>query len=358
MPPDPDEPPADAASPEKVERIAHEFREAGQPYARVTVVRREPPVSANVGDRALVTTDGELIGWIGGAACAQSVVIEAAADALSAGEPILVGLAPDPDDVDRPGLESYPLTCHSEGTLELFVEPVSPAPKLAVVGDSPIARTLARLAGELTYDVTLAAARPADVPDHVEGVSTADADLPAVLGDAAYVVVASMGSADEVALAAALQSNPSYVGLVASDERRDDVAAVVAERLDVDPDAVVDAVTTPAGLDVGAKTAEEIAVSVLAELVAVHRGAGGPIPLAVADPDLTGDASAEGGELEAESEAETAVDPVCGMEVVVDEAAETVEHEGTTYHFCGPGCADAFKADPGRYVDTEMTASG
>jgi xanthine dehydrogenase accessory factor len=348
--PPPDGAPADAASPEKVERVAHEFREAGRPFARVTVVRRESPVSANVGDRALVTPEGDLIGWIGGAACAQSVVVEAAADVLRGGEPVLVGLSPDPDDVDRPGLESYPLTCHSEGTLELFVEPVAPADRLVVVGDSPIARTLARLGSELSFEVTLASEDDETASGGVRTV-TID-DLSDALEGATHVVVASMGDADERALAAALRSTPAYVGLVASEERRDAVAAAVADRLAVEPQRVVDAITTPAGLDLGAKTAEEIAVSVLAELAGVRRDVEGPIPLEVGDPrGIVNESEREATPTDGSEGGETVVDPVCGMDVAVGEAAATASHGGETYHFCGAGCADAFKADPGRYVD-------
>lgn len=388
---------ADAAAPETVDRLAREYAAAGRPFARVTVVRREPPVSANVGDRAIVTPDGDLVGWVGGAACAKSVVAEEAAAALAGGEPRLVGLAPDPETIDRPGLESYPMTCHSGGTLELFVDPVTPVPRLVVVGDSPIATALARLAGETTYHVTVATDREgpgaagtgpgadetgpgADeavpgvdepVPGADETVSASDeAAVRAAADGARHVVVASMGEYDEVGVAAALRSGASYVGLVASDERRDEVADAVGARLGVDPGSVVAALTTPAGLDVGARTPEEIAVSVLAELVAVRRGADGPIPLEAGDPtaldvggddegpegardrgapDTAPDHAADGGD------ADTVVDPVCGMDVVVREAAATVEHGGRTYHFCGQGCADAFADDPERYLEEVAT---
>jgi xanthine dehydrogenase accessory factor len=353
-----------ATSPAKVEQAAAAFDRQGRPYARVTVVRREPPVSATVGDRALVTPDGDVVGWIGGAECAQSVVIEEATAALAEGEPVLVGLAPDPDDVDRPGLEAYPMTCHSGGTLELFVEPVTPVPRLVVVGESPIAQALARLAGELTYEVTVATGDGHDreMPGASRTVAAADAETIATAIDGAeYVVVASMGEYDERGVVAALQAGASYVGLVASDERRGEFAASVAPRLDVDPETVADALTTPVGLDIGARTPEEIAVSILAELVGLRRGVDGPIEFAVADApieDVEGAAEPDQAEDERNTGDETVVDPVCGMDVVVGEAAATVAHDGETYHFCGQGCADAFADDPGGYLDGEVTSSG
>lgn len=353
---------ADAASPEKVEQVAAEFDAEGRPYARVTVVRREAPVSANVGDRALVTAEGEIVGWIGGAGCAQSVVTDVASEALETGEPALVGLAPDPEDVDRPGVEAYPMTCHSGGTLELFVEPVSPVPRLVVVGESPIASALARLAAELTYEVTVVADESDDTESPGATLDAADAEsVAAAIEGAEYVVVASMGEYDELGVAAGLRAGASYVGLVASDERRDETATAVADRLDLDTETVLEAVTTPAGLEIGAQTAEEIGVSILAELVGLCRDVEGPIAFEAADASGVGGRATGHRQSQADADtepSETAVDPVCGMDVTVGEAAATVEHHGETYHFCGQGCADAFGDDPERYLDTDVAASG
>lgn len=339
---------ADAASPEKVEALARQFDERGHPYAKVTVVRREAPVSANVGDRALVTANGEVVGWIGGAACAQSVVVDVATEALETGEATLVGLAPDPDTVDRPGVESYPMTCHSGGSLELFVDPVVPTPRLVVIGDSAVSRALTGLAGALTYQVSVVtdADAPESGADEVVDVGVPDA-LAESVEQAWAVVVASMGEYDHRSLAAALRADPAYVGLIASDERHEALTDEVAVELGVDPETVREAVTTPAGLDIGAQTAEEIAVSVLAELVAVRRGAD-------VAPDRAATSLPEGRAAHvANGDRERAIDPVCGMDVVVQDAAANVEHDGDTYHFCSEGCAAAFETEPGKYLDAQ-----
>ena len=359
---------AEAASPEQVDRLATAYRDAGRPFATVTVVRREPPVSANVGDRAVVTEDGELHGWVGGASCAQSIVIDEATAALERGEPTLVGLAPDPDEVDRPGLDAYPMTCHSGGKLELFVDPVLPTPRLVVVGDSAIAKALVGLAGTVAYDVTVVTdsdtdPEPDDFPSADEVLSVSDTEaMAAALDDAAAVVLASVGTYDDAGLAAALDTDVPYVGLVASDVRRAELADDVADRLGIEPDTVVDAVSTPAGLDIGAQTPEEIAVSILAELVAVRRGVVEPEAATV---DLDGATEAErehdhgaphdqNGD---EDDRETAVDPVCGMDVTVAEAT-SVTLDGETYHFCCEGCADAFESDPESYRDGGVPTRG
>jgi len=374
-----------AASAAAVERRAAELAAAGRPFARVTVVRREPPVSANVGDRAVVTPDGALTGWIGGAACAQSIVVREARAAIADGEPRLLGLAPDPSTVDRPGLESYPMTCHSGGTLELFVDPVVPTPELVVVGDTPIARALVDLTAGLDYRVTLVTDDPGDADvggtrpgDGVEaGEATVHRRLAAAeataddLAGAAFVVVASQGDADERALEAALRADVPFVSLVASRRRGAELAERVAARLDRDPDPVASRIKHPAGVDVGAETPEEIAVSVLAELIAVRRGKTDSVD-AVVSGDVGGTVAAgRGGDIArgdvghadtgqgdtghsghadaAEAadadggDGDVAIDPICGMEVVKDEAAATVERDGETYYFCGQGCADAFE---------------
>jgi xanthine dehydrogenase accessory factor len=355
---------AEAASPADVERLARRFDAEGRPYARVTVVRREPPVSATVGDRAIVTADGELRGWIGGVACAQSVVTREATAAIRRGEPAFVGLAPDPDTVARPGLKAFPMTCHSEGTLELFVDPVVPVPRLVVVGDSPLSRVLVRLASQLTYDVTVVAGGDAERFPGADRVRPHDDE--SSFADASFVVVASMGDIDETGVEYAVRAGVPYVALVASEKRAETLFETVAGRLGADAETVAEAVTAPAGLDIGAKTPEEIAVSIVAELVEVRRSgrvetvaratesAEGSDAVSSADPVSDAGEAATSDESTTGTEADAAVDPVCGMDVAVGEAAATVTFEGETYHFCGQGCADAFEDDPGRYLDAEV----
>ncbi|MFC5971690.1 XdhC family protein [Halomarina salina] len=330
----------------------------GEPFARATVVRREAPVSANVGDRALVTSDGSLHGWIGGVACAQSTVVSEAQAAIADGEPRLVGLAPDPADVERPGLEAYRMTCHSEGTLELFVEPVVPATRLLVVGDSPIARSLVRLASELAVQVTLVDpdGGDADVPGSTTRLTTLDPErIAASVGPGPLVVVASMGQYDARGVAAGLLADAPYVGLVASEVRAADVAERAAGLLGRDPETVREAVSSPAGVDIAAHTAAEIAVSILAELVDVRSASG---TVAVADPERDHESSdetaTEGADGNADEEPHR--DPVCGMTVDPD-GAPSVAHDGETYYFCCAGCADSFRADPAAYLDGQGQAA-
>ncbi len=281
---------------------AARLAEQGRTYALATVVSVERPASTRRGDRALITPDGALAGWVGGA-CSEPIVVREALRALAAGEPRLVRIGP-------PGREQEPAadvvlaesSCASEGTVEVLIEPVLPSPLLCVVGASPAARTLVQLARAIGW-------RTAETV-------TADADA---------VVVATMGRGDEDALATALAARIGYVGLVASARRAASVLAALRAR-GLDEESLA-RVRSPAGLDLGPSTQEEIAVAVLAEIVAWRHTR--------AAPDL---APAE------------AVDPVCGMMVPVEGAAETAVHEGVTYHFCCPGCRGRFERDPARYL--------
>jgi xanthine dehydrogenase accessory factor len=274
----------------------------GEPFALATVVRVVRPASTKRGDRALVTPDGTLTGWVGGA-CSEPIVIREALRAIAGGEARLVSIGPPgsgrefPDDVVV--AES---TCASEGTVEVLIEPQLPRPLLAVVGDSPAAATLA----ELTRAIGWRVSRERD--DHADAI-----------------VVATMGHGDEEALAAALAAGTGYVGLVASSRRATTVLAALRERGIGEEDA--SRVRSPAGLDLGPCSQQEIAVAVLAELVA-WRHARPATPEEIVE----------------------AFDPVCGMTVAIEGAREVAVHDGVTYYFCGPGCRLRFESDPAAYV--------
>jgi xanthine dehydrogenase accessory factor len=259
---------------------AGRLAEAGERFALATVVRVERPSSARIGDRALITADGGLHGWVGGA-CTEPEVVRLSLLALSEG--CARG-------------ERIESRCASEGAVEVLIEPHAPALLVAVVGDAPAARTLRELAAVLGWRTT-------------RDVIGADA-----------VVVATMGRDDEEALATALTSGARYVGLVASAKRASAVTAELRER-GIDEESLA-RLRSPAGLDLGPSSQEEIAVAILAELVA-WRHIRGPFPAELV---------------------KEAVDPVCGMTVAVATAREKLELDGVTYYFCGAHCRKKFEA--------------
>jgi xanthine dehydrogenase accessory factor len=312
---------------------AADLARRGEPFALATVVWRQGPSSSQQGARAIITADGELRGWIGGA-CAEPVVMREAREVIATGAARLLLLgSPDQfgyggEEAEQPaGMTFVPISCHSEGALEVFIEPMLPVPHLVVIGTSPMASTLAELARALGWQVDLTAGR-----DFTAGDAT----------ERSLVVVATQGHDDEAVLERAVAAHPAYLGLVGSKRRGEGVLGYLAER-GADPDQLAK-VRVPAGLDLGRTTHQEIAVAILAELVQVHAdGVGAAPPSRPAQAVSTSQAGPAG----------QAVDLVCDMTVEVGPASRRTDHQGTTYYFCGAGCQQAFENDPAAYVKRE-----
>jgi xanthine dehydrogenase accessory factor len=295
---------------------ADRLRAERTPFVLATVVRAERPTSAKPGDSALVLPDGTIEGFVGGA-CAETTVRLEGLRLMRAGESTLLRITPTSEDLapDPEGLVTVDNPCFSGGTLEIFLEANIPPTLVQVYGDAPVARALARVGAALNYDVQ----------------SSAEPTAP-ILADTAAVVVASHGRDEEAVLAAALQAGVPYVALVASPKR----SAAVVTSLDV-TDEQRASVRAPAGLDIGARTAEEIALSIYADIVTRRPQ---PVPPATA-PATDSDAAAR--------TPEVATDPVCGMTVAVSTESLSLHHLGQDWYFCGTGCRQAFADDPTRY---------
>jgi xanthine dehydrogenase accessory factor len=289
------------------------LRDDRVPFVTATVVRAARPTSVRPGDCALVGADGTIEGFVGGH-CAQSSVRLYAARALETGEPVLLRLLPDagPDSDGDDGVVVAHNPCLSGGAMEIFLEPQLAAPRIVVAGETPIARALASVARAAGYYV----ARGGEVA-----------------ADDAALVVASHGSDEEGALSAALEAGVPYVALVAS--RRRGVAVV--ESLDVAPE-LREKIRTPAGLDIGARAPGDIAVAILAELIGERR-AHAPAPI---EPAAAAATAVDPGA--ASPHAATAVDPVCGMEVVASEATVHLGEDDERVYFCSDGCRSAYAA--------------
>jgi xanthine dehydrogenase accessory factor len=301
---------------------AAELARRGQAFALATVVWRQGPSSSKQGSRAIITSDGQLDGWIGGA-CAEPIVIREAKQVMADGNARLLLLGtPDQFGAAVPdGMTVVPISCQSEGALEVYIEAVLPVPHLVVVGGSPMAHTLAELARSLGWLTDLVRQE-----DFTPG--WADPRL--------MVVVATQGHGDEEMIERAVGLHPAYLGLVASRKRGEAVLGYLAER--GVPRDQLDRVHAPAGLDLGRTTHEEMAVAILAELVQLR--ASGELP----------DVPTQRPELKLVDATLTAVDPVCGMTVAHDDSAMPVEYDGTTYYFCCAGCRRGFAEDPGKFV--------
>ena len=312
-------------------RLAADLSARGEPFVLATVVWRRSPSSGKEGATALVTRDGAVHGWIGGA-CAEPTVVREALRLLAEGRSQLLFLGP-PEDLAanrREGVVTVPIACQSEGALEVYMEPVLVQPQVVAVGRSPAARTVVGLAAGLGWRALLV--DDAGAPEAMAaGVRWAPRLDPGDIDDRTYVVVATQGHYDEDALAAALATSSPYVGLVASAKR---AAAVLGYLRDRGTDeAALARVHAPAGLDLGRTPTEEIAVAVLGEIVALRASGALGAGTTVAAPARHEE-----------------IDPVCGMTVEVGGARFRTVHDSRTYYFCAAGCLARFEADPAPYL--------
>lgn len=279
-----------------------ELKAREEPFVLATVVAYKRPQSAKPGSRAIIKSDGSMVGWVGGG-CVQPIVLREAQLALRSGQPKLITISPDSGhDDDWEGVESYRMTCEGGGSLEIYLEPFLPKPELLIVGDSPVAQTVAQLGEMLDFQVTTDASR---------------------ISERTYVVVATMGNRDEEGLLSVLGSKPRYFGLVASNKKSKALFEYAREKGYTDEQ--IGRVKCPAGLELGAETMEEIALSVIAEIIQLRRTSteqpvtSRQLPLAA-----------------------EAIDPICGMTVATANAKYTSEFEGRTIYFCCLRCKETF----------------
>jgi xanthine dehydrogenase accessory factor len=280
----------------------NDLRARGEPFVLATVVAYKSPQSAKPGSKAIIKADGSLTGWVGGG-CVQPIVLREAKRALQTGQPKLLTISPDDPRDDWKGVESFRMTCEGGGSLEIYLEPFLPKPQLLIVGNSPVAETLAQLGALLDFKVVVADTDFSSVKDQID--------------ESSYVVVATMGNRDEEGLLAVIGTRPRYLGLVASKQKSEALFEYVRTTGSTDED--IAAITCPAGLEIGSETLPEIALSVAAEITRIRRmSAEQPRPVI------------------------TAIDPICGMTVDVENAKYSSVADGKTIYFCCLRCKETF----------------
>lgn len=303
---------------------ALELMRSGDSFALATVVWRQPPSSGQHGSRAIIMDDGSIFGWIGGA-CAEPVIIREAKKVLEKGESALIwlGQQKDLENIHVPdGVMTVPMSCQSEGALQIFIEPVAALPHVLVVGRSPMAMTLVDLVSGVGWRADLV-----DGPDFVSTMVT----------PSTAVVIATQGHGDEEAVTEGLRAEAAMVGLVASRKRGEVVRGFLAEQ--GVPSQKLDQLHVPIGLDLGHTSHREIAVSILAELVQMR---------------AAGALKARKRMLLPMIEPTEVIDLVCGMTVEAVPANRPFDYEGTTYYFCAMGCRKAFEKDPTSFIPREV----
>lgn len=317
------------------------YLDLGEELAVAQVISRQTPSSGKPGDKAIILKDGTLIGWIGGG-CVKGIAIKEGLEAIKDKKSRLVKISPENGDSQDEEHKTYQMTCHSGGSMELFIEPVIPNPHIVIVGKSNIARALAKIAIAANQRVTVLAkaADKAMFPD--VKIIDSNSDFTNVLIDNnTFIIVSTQGENDEEAIKSALLTSCNYVGFIASKRKSDKVREFL--KMDGLKSARLKELKTPVGLDINAKLPEEIAISILADVIVNFR-------MQMESKDASESKEMEDGYKEQIMGDNCYINPVCDIPVSISEAKHTVEYKGHTVYFCCDGCKISFDKEPDKYV--------
>ena len=321
-----------------------ELNKKNEPFAIAVVVRREAPSSSKTGDKVVVNKFGEMDGWIGGG-CVRSIIIKEAEDAMKSGRSRLVKIGNSLSGTKQDDVIEYKMTCHSEGAVEVYIEPVLPAPHLLVMGNTVIARALAKLGKSAGYRVTAVApdAKPGSF-EKVDELITQLSLQQVKTNNNSFIVVATQGEQDETAIEQALSKPSAYVGFVSSRKKKATIMSFLeASGLDKQK---LDGIHSPAGININAKTPEQVAISILAEIIQVQNS----LP-------ATGGFNFYDTTREEAGKPKFYINPVCGVPIDINNPKHVIDYKGELVYFCCDGCKLKFEEDPKKYMEKEKLLS-
>jgi len=315
----------------------HNQRELDEPAAMAMIVRREAPSSGKPGDKAVITKKGEVKGWIGGG-CTKGIVIKEALEAIDQQTPRLVRIQPNDQKDEQAGVKNYRMTCMSGGTVEVYIEPIMQVSKIHIFGRSHISKALCEIGRAAGFYVNIISELADDVMFPSANKITKLSDFsPEVSMAKDYVVVCTQGEDDEKSVEQAIHSNPRYLSFVSSMKKANSVFLYL-KRSGIEHKELV-RIKTPAGIDINAKTPEEVAISILAEIIKEKR-------------QETVETSAETQSVDSDNlEDELYINPVCKIPVQKRTAKHVLEHNGEKVYFCCDGCKVSFEKEPEAYLN-------
>ncbi len=310
-----------------------EGQQLDEPKALAMVVRRDAPSSGKPGDKAIITQSGAVKGWIGGG-CTKGIIIKEALACIEEGTPRLVRIEPKTEMPEISGVKNYKMTCASGGSVDVYIEPLLPMTRIVIFGRSHIAKALCTIGEVAGFDLTVVSDLADDEMFGKATVKTLKEFGPSQNLSSSFVVVCTQGENDAASVRAAIESKPRYLSFVASYKKANSVFMEL-KRSGVPHEELVK-IKTPAGLDIKAKTAEEVAISILAQIIE-HKRTHEPEQVA---------------ELKQEME-DLYINPVCKIPVQKSTAKYVLEHEGEKVYFCCDGCKVAFEKEPEAYLSTK-----
>ncbi|HAP60854.1 MAG TPA: hypothetical protein DCR93_15600 [Cytophagales bacterium] len=299
------------------------------------MVRREAPTSGKPGDKAIITAAGEVKGWVGGG-CTRGIVIKEAMAAIQERSPRLVRIQNDTNTAEQSGVKNYKMTCMSGGSVEVYIEPLAPVSEIKIFGRSHIAKALCEVGHSAGFRISVISDLADDImfPDAATVTPLSEYEPEHTPHD--FVVVCTQGEDDEKSMAAALKTEPRYVGFVASRKKANSVLMYL-KREGV-PHEQLASVKTPAGLDLNAKTPSEVAISILAQIIQEKRSG----------KETSTTVSAEE---ERELNDELYINPVCKIPVQKSTAKHVLEYKNEKVYFCCDGCKESFEKEPAAYIN-------
>ena len=320
---------------ESLQKELEKYRKKNETVAMAMVVRRDAPTSGKPGDKALINAKGEVSGWIGGG-CTKGIVIKEAMAAINEKSPRLVKIQPAEDTPDQNGVKNYKMTCMSGGALEVYIEPVMPTTTIRIFGRSHIARALCEIGAASGFSIEIVSSFPDEemFPSASRIVKLNEFETGNYVND--FTVVCTQGEDDESHLMAAIGTNPFYLGFVASMKKANSIILSL-KRQGIPHESLVK-IKTPAGLDINAKTPEEVAISILAQIIQSKRdatGKKGESAHVVEQNEITDDLY---------------INPVCKIPVQKSSAKHILEYNGEKVYFCCDGCKTSFKKEPEAYM--------
>jgi xanthine dehydrogenase accessory factor len=321
----------------------NEFHSRGINFAIAQVIDREAPCSGKVGDKALILETGELIGWIGGG-CVRGIVIKEALEVIKTKHHSRVRISPEGGNSISGNLKNYIMSCQSEGTVEVLIEPILTQPELIVAGKSEIARKLSHLAASAGFKVT-AMANDADAIIFPSASVVKDkVDFSGIASfKNCYVVIATQGEDDEGAVLKAMQTASENVGFVASRKKADHIRAYLTAN-GISKERVL-SLQSPVGLDINAKLASEVAISILAGVIGDFRGR------QLDDGQDKSSIPSDSEEAQDQFSEDYYINPVCDVPVSKKNPKHIIEYKGEKVYFCCDGCKVSFEKDPALYME-------
>jgi len=312
---------------------ARALMEGGRPFATAHITRRTQPTSGKPGDKAIITADSEIHGWIGGG-CTRGIVLKEALASMEDRKPRLVRIGKTAAKSET-YIKTYAMTCQSGGEVEVYIEPNLPQPSITIFGTSHIAMALAKLSKAMDYTVSV-------VMSNVDKSVFPEADHFCTLqdyqvqegGQSQYVIVCTQGEYDAAALMAAIETDPPYLAFVASRLKANAIYSEV-RNMGVSFDQLK-GIKSPAGIDINAKTPEEVAISILAEIIEdfrstkIHGQATGASDIKLSDDYY--------------------MNPVCKIPIQKSTAKHVLDYKGEQVYFCCDGCKVSFEKSPEQYM--------